>query len=128
MKYSPKKIFDVFQKRITPLLTKRTFRIIFFLPLILIVGTAIVITVYFSQLPPQIPLYYSRPWGDDQLTTPIFLFLLPLGSLFWYLVTVVCIAFETHQYRVFSQLLLIFSLIVTVLATYTVGTILILVL
>lgn len=31
----------------------------------------------FSQLPPQIPLFYSRPWGEDQLVDYWFIFILP---------------------------------------------------
>ncbi len=34
-------------------------------------------------LPPEVPLYYSRPWGQTQLAVPWLLFLLPgLGLLF----------------------------------------------
>lgn len=34
-----------------------------------------------EQLPQKIPLFYSRPWGNDQLADKNFLFLLPLFSL-----------------------------------------------
>lgn len=39
--------------------------------------------LFFSwrQLPPQVPLFYSRPWGESQLTSPAGLLLLPLLSL-----------------------------------------------
>lgn len=33
------------------------------------------------KLPPQVPLFYSRPWGEEQLTSPHSLFLLP-GVIF----------------------------------------------
>lgn len=44
--------------------------------------TAVVVTsgllvVYRSSFPPQVPLWYSRPWGQDQLTTPAWLWLVP---------------------------------------------------
>lgn len=32
----------------------------------------------FNQLPPQIPLFYSKQWGEDQLVDLWFIFLLPL--------------------------------------------------
>lgn len=121
-------LFQTFYKNIAILLTKPFIRVIFVLPLFLSIGTCLLIAFFYTQLPPEIPLYYSRPWGNDQLTQPFFLFLLPLGSLFWYLVTLFLIAYQTYQYRVFAQLLLIFSLIVSFLATYTVGMIIILVL
>lgn len=32
----------------------------------------------FSSLPPQLPLFYSRPWGEAQLVDTWMIFLLPL--------------------------------------------------
>jgi len=31
------------------------------------------IAVYWKALPPEVPLLYSRPWGQDQLVSPYFL-------------------------------------------------------
>lgn len=31
-----------------------------------------------SRLPPQIPLYYSQPWGESQLADSWMIFLLPI--------------------------------------------------
>lgn len=67
-----------------------------------------ILWISFSKFfPPLIPLYYSKPWGEEQLTEPIFLLLLPLGSLLWYGVSILMVTFSFHQYRVFSQLLFI---------------------
>lgn len=39
--------------------------------------------VFWTKLPPQIPLYFSRPWGEEQLAKPVFIFLpLVLSSIF----------------------------------------------
>ncbi len=32
----------------------------------------------FSRLPPQLPLFYSRLWGEDQLVDTWLIFLLPI--------------------------------------------------
>lgn len=42
----------------------------------LMVGLAAII-VFWQKLPPQVPLFYGKPWGEEQLASPIFL-LLPL--------------------------------------------------
>lgn len=34
-----------------------------------------------KKLPPEIPLFYSRPWGEEQLADKKFLFLLPTFAL-----------------------------------------------
>lgn len=33
--------------------------------------------IFFAKLPPQVPLWYSRPWGEEQLASPVFLVLVP---------------------------------------------------
>lgn len=40
----------------------------------------------FQNLPPQIPLFFTLPWGEDQLVDVWFIFLLPLlsNSLFFF--------------------------------------------
>jgi len=34
--------------------------------------------IRFSSLPPQIPLFYSLPWGEDQLADNWMIFILPI--------------------------------------------------
>lgn len=43
----------------------------------------------FRHLPPQVPIYYSRPWGEAQLSTPLGLWFLPGFSLGVLVVTLV---------------------------------------
>lgn len=49
--------------------------------LLLIIAMVAAIGVKWQSLPPEIPLFYSRPWGEDQLTERLFIFLLPGLSL-----------------------------------------------
>jgi hypothetical protein len=44
------------------------------------------ILFFWKKLPPEVPLFYSRPWGKEQLASPWFLFLLPGLTLFVFLV------------------------------------------
>lgn len=40
----------------------------------------------FPTLPPQIPLIYSQPWGEDQLVDILLIFLLPISlHMFFFL-------------------------------------------
>jgi hypothetical protein len=45
--------------------------------LLLIIGSTVLIFLFYSELPPQVPLFYSQPRGREQLVSPPFLFLLP---------------------------------------------------
>jgi len=40
-----------------------------------------IIIIFFSRLPPEVPLFFSLPWGEPQLVSSGFLFLLPFLSL-----------------------------------------------
>jgi len=37
--------------------------------------------IFYRQLPPQVPLFYSCPWGERQLVSPYALLFLPSLSL-----------------------------------------------
>ena len=37
--------------------------------------------IFYRQLPPHVPLFYSRPWGERQLVSPSTLLFLPSLSL-----------------------------------------------
>ena len=41
----------------------------------------LIIALSWKLLPPQIPLFYSQPWGEEQLTTPVGILILPVLSL-----------------------------------------------
>ncbi len=58
-------------------IAKFTFRTgLFFL-----LGQILLIALTWRSLPPKLPLFYSRPWGEEQLAIPLDLFILPLFSL-----------------------------------------------
>jgi len=46
--------------------------------LIINVLMILIFFVEFGHLPPQIPLFYSKPWGEDQLAEVWMIFLLPI--------------------------------------------------
>lgn len=41
----------------------------------------ILLLLVWGKLPPQVPLLYSRPWGEEQIVAKSWLFLLPFLSL-----------------------------------------------
>lgn len=55
------------------------------LPLIVAITTSFLATltliIYFQRLPIEVPLYYSRPWGETRLSTRYSLWFLPLVSI-----------------------------------------------
>lgn len=47
--------------------------------------STLVLIFKWPQLPPEVPLYYSLPWGEEQLTSPYALLILPLSCLLVFL-------------------------------------------
>lgn len=44
-------------------------------------GSFLLLLLFWQKLPPQIPLFYSLPWGIEQLGSPAGLFLFPISIL-----------------------------------------------
>lgn len=70
----------------------------------------------FPVLPPQVPLWFSRPWGTDQLASPYWLFLLPASGIVWYAINLLLSIYVTAEYLIFTQILFLSSLIVSLLS------------
>lgn len=70
-------------------------------------------------LPPQVPLWYYKPWGVEQLTSPYWLFILPLASILVYFANILISVYFTPEYLVFIQTLSLTSLLVSFLSFVT---------
>ena len=81
-----------------------------------VVGVGL-LAVYWKYLPPEVPLLYSRPWGEDQLVSPYFLWLIPLLDL----VSGVGLGFVAHNLggedKVLPAIILVSSMIVQFILT-----------
>lgn len=73
----------------------------------------------FPELPPKVPLWFSRPWGEDQLASPFWLMLLPVSSMVWYGIDLLISMYVTTEYLIFTQMLFVSSLIVSMLSFVT---------
>lgn len=43
--------------------------------------------IFWKSLPPSVPLWYERPWGQDQLAGPVFLLIIPVLLCFTFLIS-----------------------------------------
>ncbi len=80
-----------------------------------------------AMLPPQVPLWYSRPWGTDQLSSPVWLLILPAATVLCYIINTLVATYVTVEYLVFSQILYISSLVVAILSVVSLVNILFLI-
>lgn len=88
--------------------------------IVLFVAQLVLIIWFYNQLPPEIPLFFSRPWGSDWLTSTSSIFILPLLSLSTLLINYFLALFYHQKKLILSQLLVIFSFIISLFSTVSV--------
>lgn len=95
-------------------LSKRYFKLSLFL-----ISTSLLLIVFkFRKLPPEVPLFYSLPWGEKQLANKVLLFLLPFSSITVLLLNVFLAKKEKAEPLV-AKLLVSGALLFSILATIT---------
>lgn len=88
-----------FQNEILPVLKKdRSIRLTGQLSLLLLVFCFGLAIFTFGRLPAQVPLFYSLPWGEEQLAPKISLLILPLGIFFIAILnfSLIVVTFKNH--------------------------------
>jgi len=73
--------------------------------LALLIAQIALITGSWRWLPPELPLFYSRPWGKQQLTTPWGLLILPALSLLIYLLNQLGAKFIAKENALIAKIL-----------------------
>ncbi len=86
---------------------------------ILTVAYGILWFLKWKDLPPQIPLFYSLPRSEEQLTKPEALLFLPLSSLFVFLTHTTIAAFLYSNHKLAAQLLFAICAIVWIVLFIT---------
>jgi len=77
------------------------------------------IIIVWSFLPPQIPLFYSRPWGEEQLVHPANLFLLPGLGVLVFFANLIILSFVPKEENLINQILVGFVLVFNFLSLIT---------
>jgi hypothetical protein len=85
----------------------------------LLILSVVLLVWRFPKLPPAVPLWFSRPWGADRLASPYWLLLLPASSIMWYGIDLFLGIYVTAEYLIFTQMLFLSSLIVSLLSFIT---------
>lgn len=89
------------------------------LSFLFLTGQLVVLLFFWPRLPPQVPLFYSRPWGKEQLTAPIGLLILPVISFLVTLINLAAASLMPKEEKLISQLLVLFGAIFSFLCLVT---------
>lgn len=97
--------------------TQKLFLWLNLIPLILSLSLTIFILLGLKSLPSKLPLFYSLPWGDDQLVTHQELLFIPVSIIVVTLLNIV-VSWQLHPSQSFFKKMLLFSpLLVSLLLT-----------
>jgi hypothetical protein len=105
------KFLSFWQEKPVRIATRISFAILFFALGFLLLT--------WKSLPPRLPLFYSLPWGEEQLGKPIFLLILPLSSLFWGILNFSLAVFSFERQPLAAKILVWATTWLTFLATIT---------
>lgn len=83
--------------------------------LFLISLSILLIVFKYREIPPQVPLFYNLPWGEQQLANKFFLFLLPFFSLLFLSLNTL-LARKNQEDFFISKLLVTGALLFTILS------------
>lgn len=99
------------QEKTIRLATRIYFAILFF--------TFAFLVFTWKRLPPELPLFYSLPWGEEQLGKPSFLLILPIGSLLMGMVNFSLAVFSFERQPMLAKILVWATSLLTFLASLT---------
>jgi hypothetical protein len=93
-----------------------------------LIAVQIIILIFkFNNLPPQIPFYFSLPWGESQLASSTNIIYLPIFSILITIINGFWAAMLVKTNPLFSKLLIVFSLIFSFFSLFSVSQIVFLV-
>lgn len=73
--------------------------------------------IFWRELPPRVPLWYSRPWGTDRLVPPIYL-CIPIGaSILLYAINIFIANKLSLDHPIFARVLFLSSALVSIMST-----------
>lgn len=86
---------------------------------ILLAISFIILGFTFKKLPPLSPLFYSLPWGEEQLVRSSELFILPFSIIFVFIINIIMCVFFTSKDKFLTLLILWTTCFYTILALIT---------
>ena len=92
--------------------------VVFSLCAVFVILQVLILIFYWKRLPPQIPLFYSKPWGHAMLATNFFVWILPMLGAFFVFLNFLIVIFLTRDNKFLSRALVVASLIVGFLTFY----------
>jgi len=105
--------------KLIPYFESQGLKQIFQLAIIIWLIEVLLVIITWTFLPPQLPLFYSRPWGEEQLVHPANLFILPSLGLLIFFVNLFVLSFVPKGEKLINQILISLILVFNFLSLIT---------
>lgn len=83
-----------------------------------ILAQSLLILVNWNELPPEVPLFYSRSWGELMLVRPIMLWILPGFTLIFTFLNYFIALYFKNRYYFLNRVLIYFSALLGFISLY----------
>ncbi len=84
----------------------------FIISIIFVFSQVSLIIFFWKRLPPEIPLFYSKPWGSAMLAPQIYIWLVPAMALLIIFINFCVVIFFMQENKFLNRILCVTSLLV----------------
>lgn len=110
--------FAISQEVKTGFLNDKTSFWSFLVSIIFVLLQVLLIAFYWRRLPPEIPLFYSKPWGSEMLSQLPLIWIIPALSFFFVFVNFCIVIFFLQENKFLNRVLCVTSLLIGFIAFY----------
>ena len=79
--------------------------------------SALMMLIFWRRLPPQVPLWYSRPWGTERLVPPLYLLIPVAACICIYALNIFVANKFATDHPMFARVLFLSSALVSIIST-----------
>ncbi len=108
------------KQQIDQLTTDSIMKLALRISLMAIGASLIVLAIFWAKITPEVPLWYSRPYGEGQLASAWVLWLIPVASLIINIITIRLSGAVIEEDKFLAQMMTIVSGLTTLMALVTV--------
>jgi len=91
---------------------------VFIFSILSVLAQSEVILINWGQLPPEVPIFYSRPWGELMLASPRFLWILPVITAVFVFINYFIALFIIRSQYFLNRVLIVFSALIASATAY----------
>lgn len=99
--------------------TSKVYPFLIILSFLFLLASILILAIKFASLPPDVPLLYSRPWGEERLAHKVWLWILPGLSIVFLIINLILAKILAKKDQFLAQITLVSVTLVLFLLFWT---------